>query len=175
MRLRVAQNAPDDLAQLLSAAPARVQVLRELQHKNIVKLQDAYETPSSLILVCELATGGELMHRIAEERSVYTEEEVKRHLLVMLDTIKYMHDQGAPPQVLHPPTDTLERVDTQYTHHRPVDTEYTHHRRAAPCARRTCVMHPGVVHRDLKPENILLSDKSANAHILIAGTAPIVP
>lgn len=33
-------------------------------------------------------------------------------------------------------------------------------------------MHPGVVHRDLKPENILLSDKSANAHILIAGTAP---
>ena len=73
------------------------QVLHELQHKNIVKLQDAYETPSSLILVCELATGGELMHRIAEERSVYTEEEVKRHLLVMLDTIKYMHDQGARP------------------------------------------------------------------------------
>ena len=36
-------------------------------------------------------------------------------------------------------------------------------------------MHPGVVHRDLKPENILLSDKSANAHILIAGTAPNVP
>ena len=31
-------------------------------------------------------------------------------------------------------------------------------------------MHPGVVHRDLKPENILLSDQSANAHILIAGT-----
>ena len=38
------------------------QVLHELQHKNIVKLQDAYETPTSLILVCELATGGELMH-----------------------------------------------------------------------------------------------------------------
>jgi serine/threonine protein kinase len=103
VRLRAAQNAPDDLAQLLSAAPARVQVLRELQHKNIVKLQDAYETPSSLILVCELATGGELMHRIAEERSVYTEEEVKRHLLVMLDTIKYMHNQGAPPQDERPP------------------------------------------------------------------------
>ena len=38
------------------------QVLRELQHKNIVKLQDAYETPSSLILVCELATGGTPPH-----------------------------------------------------------------------------------------------------------------
>ena len=48
---------------MLSAQRRRVfQVLHELQHKNIVKLQDAYETPSSLILVCELATGGELMH-----------------------------------------------------------------------------------------------------------------
>ena len=122
-------------------------MLRELQHKNIVKLQEAYETPSSLILVCELATGGppphleppptppaprappappappaspsppfiaprplfaspgcpaelrvlstgELMHRIAEEHNVYTEDEVKKHLLVMLDTMKYMHNQG---------------------------------------------------------------------------------
>ena len=60
--------------------------------------------------MCELATGGELMHRIAEERSVYTEEEVKRHLLVMLDTIKYMHDQGARPHTA-PANDTLERVD----------------------------------------------------------------
>ena len=82
----------------------------------------------------------------------------------------------ARAHTLHPPTDTLERVDTQYTHHRPVDMQtrttaapsYTH-------GAVTCVMHPGVVHRDLKPENILLSDKSANAHILIAGTAANVP
>ena len=37
---------------------------------------------------------GELMHRIAEEHNVYTEDEVKKHLLVMLDTMKYMHNQG---------------------------------------------------------------------------------
>ena len=94
-------------------------VLRSLNHKNIVNLQDAYETPTSLILVCELATGGELMHRIAEENDVYTEEEVKRHVLVITQTIGFMHDNG-------------------------------------------------VVHRDLKPENILLSDKTDEAHILIA-------
>ena len=41
---------------------------------------------------------GELMHRIAEEHAVYTEDEVKKHLLVMLDTMKYMHNQGAPLQ-----------------------------------------------------------------------------
>ena len=54
------------------------------------------------------------MHRIAEERSVYTEEEVKRHLLVMLDTIKYMHDQGARPHTA-PANRHPRRVDTHST------------------------------------------------------------
>ena len=35
-------------------------------------------------------------------------------------------------------------------------------------ARRTHNTCTGVVHRDLKPVNILLSDKTVNAHILIA-------
>ena len=114
------------------------------------------------------------MHRIAEERSVYTEEEVKRHLLVMLDTIKYMHDQGARPHTA--PANRHPRARRHTVHAPPAGRQtrttaapsYTH-------GAVTCVMHPGVVHRDLKPENILLSDKSANAHILIAGTAPNVP
>merc|ERR1719230_2576142 len=95
------------------------QVLRSLEHKHIVKLFDAYESPHSLILVCELATGGELMHRIAEENDVYTETEVKKHLKTVIEAVQFMHASG-------------------------------------------------VVHRDLKPENILLSDKSAEAHILLA-------
>ena len=77
-------------------------VLKALRHPNIVHLHDAYETRNSLFLVCQLgqprrpglaqqhgfasgeltaccvgtATGGELMHRIAEENAVYTEAEV---------------------------------------------------------------------------------------------------
>ena len=94
-------------------------VLRSLRHENIVQLEDAYESPTSLILVCQLATGGELMHRIAEEGDVYNEEEVKYHIKTILLGIKYMHERG-------------------------------------------------VVHRDLKPENILLSDKTREAHVLIA-------
>ena len=59
-------------------------VLRSLRHENIVQLEDAYESPTSLILVCQLATGGELMHRIAEEGDVYNEEEVKYHIKTIL-------------------------------------------------------------------------------------------
>ena len=36
------------------------------------------------------------------------------------------------------------------------------------CAHDARPTPTGVVHRDLKPENILLSDKTVNAHILIA-------
>ena len=77
-------------------------VLRSLNHKNIVNLQDAYETPSSLILVCELATGGELMHRIAEENDIYTEDEVRRHCYVILETIGFMHQNGVVHRDLKP-------------------------------------------------------------------------
>ena len=77
-------------------------VLRSLNHKNIVNLQDAYETPTSLILVCELATGGELMHRIAEENDIYTEDEVRRHCYVILETIGFMHQNGVVHRDLKP-------------------------------------------------------------------------
>jgi len=94
-------------------------VLRSLHHKNIVNLHQAYESQSSLILVCQLATGGELMHRIAEDNEVYTESEARYHLRTITEAIGFMHTDG-------------------------------------------------VVHRDLKPENILLSDKTSEAHILVA-------
>ena len=37
---------------------------------------EAFKTPSALLLVTELATGGELMHRVAQEGQAYTENEV---------------------------------------------------------------------------------------------------
>ena len=51
------------------------------------------QTPNSLILVCELATGGELMHRIAEDHDVYTEEEVKHHVKTIIEAVGWMHAQ----------------------------------------------------------------------------------
>jgi len=95
------------------------EVLKTLNHPNIVRLFEAFESDISLILVCQLATGGELMHRIAEQNDVYTELEARKHIQTILEALAFMHEKG-------------------------------------------------VVHRDLKPENILLSDKSDDAHILVA-------
>lgn len=71
------------------------EVLRQLQHINIVRLFEAYESPKTLILVTELATGGELMHRIVEELAVYSEAEVKKHIHTILKAV-----DGDAPQSL---------------------------------------------------------------------------
>ena len=48
------------------------EVLKSLHHPNIIKLVEAYETPTAVLLVTELATGGELVraarHRPATRR-----------------------------------------------------------------------------------------------------------
>ena len=51
------------------AAPRRAQLMKQLQHPHIVRLLDAYESPTHLCLVMELCTGGELMHRITQARA----------------------------------------------------------------------------------------------------------
>mmetsp|Transcript_17867 Transcript_17867/g.38618 ORF Transcript_17867/g.38618 Transcript_17867/m.38618 type:complete len:380 (-) Transcript_17867:835-1974(-) len=78
------------------------EVLRSLRHPNIVRMEEAYETPTYLILVCQLARGGELMHRIAEENHVYTEDEVRRHVETILQAIQFMHDKGVVHRDLKP-------------------------------------------------------------------------
>ena len=67
------------------------QMLRALRHANIIRLYAAYETPRKLYLVTELSTGGELMKRLGSDASVYSEDEVRRHVLTILSAVHYMH------------------------------------------------------------------------------------
>jgi len=69
------------------------QMLRALRHSNIIRLFAAYETPRKLYLVTELATGGELMKRLGSDASVYSEDEVRRHVFTILKAVHYMHSK----------------------------------------------------------------------------------
>ena len=40
------------------------EILASLQHPHIVRLYEAFDTPHTIILVCELASGGELFSRV---------------------------------------------------------------------------------------------------------------
>ena len=76
-----------------------VRILSILQHPNIVRLHAAYETPSNVYLIMELADGGELI-RIGATR--YSEGVAVRHTRTICEAIAYMHGAGVVHRDLKP-------------------------------------------------------------------------
>jgi len=78
-----------------------IKVLRRLDHPNVVKLLEAYESKSYVYLVMELVTGGELFDRIVEKGS-YTEKDAADLIKQVLSAVAYMHDSGVVHRDLKP-------------------------------------------------------------------------
>lgn len=77
-------------------------MLRALRHVNIIRLYAAFETPRKLYLITELSTGGELMKRLGDDTSVYPEDEVRIHIMTILEAIEYMHAKRCVHRDLKP-------------------------------------------------------------------------
>ncbi|KAK0153560.1 Death-associated protein kinase 1 [Merluccius polli] len=67
-----------------------VNILKELQHPNIITLHDVYENKAEVILILELVAGGELFDFLAEKESL-SEEEATQFLKQILDGVSYLH------------------------------------------------------------------------------------
>lgn len=78
-----------------------IRVLRRLDHPNVVKLLEAYESKSYVYLVMELVTGGELFDRIVEKGS-YTEKDAADLIRQVLSAVAYMHSSGVVHRDLKP-------------------------------------------------------------------------
>ncbi|KAF8968419.1 hypothetical protein BGZ46_010882 [Entomortierella lignicola] len=69
-----------------------VQIMRQLKHPGIVELYDFSESDEHYFLVLELATGGELFHRIV--KLTYFSEDLARHVIVQVaQAIRYLHEE----------------------------------------------------------------------------------
>ncbi|KXJ91352.1 kinase-like domain-containing protein [Microdochium bolleyi] len=69
-----------------------VQIMRQLDHPNIVKLVDFSESRQYYYIVLELAPGGELFHQIV--RLTYFSEELSRHVITQVATaLQYLHEE----------------------------------------------------------------------------------
>lgn len=62
-----------------------------LDHPNIVKCHEAFESNNSLYIVMELCTGGELYDRIAAKKK-FSEVEAKHVFKQIVEGVKYLHD-----------------------------------------------------------------------------------
>ena len=77
----------------LKALLQEVQILKELDHPNIVKLYDFYEEEDFFYVVLEFVAGGELFERIVE-KSYYSEEEARNVIRILCDALKYCHGKN---------------------------------------------------------------------------------
>ncbi|KAL6714157.1 MAPK-activated protein kinase Srk1 [Lecanora helva] len=68
-----------------------VQIMRQLDHPNIVKLVDFSESRQYYYIVLELCPGGELFHQIV--RLTYFSEDLSRHVIVQVaEALEYLHE-----------------------------------------------------------------------------------
>ena len=70
-------------------------IMCQLDHPNIVRLEEVYESTSEIYLVQELCLGGELFDRLDEQPDYhYTEAECARLVKQMLSAVRYLHSKG---------------------------------------------------------------------------------
>lgn len=67
-------------------------ILLTLNHPNIIKLEEVYETPTQFFMVLELVTGGELFDRIVET-GYYSEHKAAEALRQICEALEYVHSK----------------------------------------------------------------------------------
>jgi len=72
-----------------------IAIMCQLDHPNIVRLEEVYESKSEIYLVQELCVGGELFDRLDEQPDYhYTESQCARLVKQMLCSVRYCHSKG---------------------------------------------------------------------------------
>jgi len=103
-----------------------VQIMRGLNHPNIIKLIDFTESNEHYFLTLELMEGGELFHQIV--KLTYFSEHLARHVILQVAKgIRYLHEEkGVVHRDIKPENILFERIPiipSKERTHRPYDEE----------------------------------------------------
>jgi len=85
-------------------------ILRRVDHPNIIALLEMIEAGNKLYFVMELVTGGELFDRIVEKGS-YSEEDAKILVRKIVSAIEYLHKQNIAHRDLKPENLLVKSVE----------------------------------------------------------------
>eukprot|EP01102_Stenamoeba_stenopodia_P019652 TRINITY_DN7469_c0_g2_i1.p1 TRINITY_DN7469_c0_g2~~TRINITY_DN7469_c0_g2_i1.p1 ORF type:complete len:488 (+),score=128.67 TRINITY_DN7469_c0_g2_i1:39-1466(+) len=97
-----------------------ISIMKKLDHPNVMKLLEVYDTNRAYYLVLELLSGGELF----EEEKVYTEREARSIMRQLLNALEYLHSQGVvhldvkPRNIMYKDNDSnvLKITDFGFSH-----------------------------------------------------------
>lgn len=71
-----------------------IYIMCQLDHPNIVRLEEVYESASEIYLVLELCTGGDLFDRLDGQPDLhYTEAKCAKLVKQMLSAVRYLHSK----------------------------------------------------------------------------------
>jgi calcium/calmodulin-dependent protein kinase I len=87
-----------------------VDILKKVNHPNIIALKELFDTPDKLYLIMELVTGGELFDKIVEKGS-YTEHEAAQLVRKIVSAVEYLHNLGIVHRDLKPENLLLKSQD----------------------------------------------------------------
>ena len=72
-----------------------IHIMCQLDHPNIVRIEEVYERNDKIFIVQELCLGGDLFDRLDEQPDYhYTEYECARLVKQMLSAVRYLHSKG---------------------------------------------------------------------------------
>jgi calcium/calmodulin-dependent protein kinase I len=75
------------------AMQTEIDILKQVDHPNVVKLIDVFEDERHWCLVMELMQGGELFDQILE-KEFFSEQEAREATKSIIQAIRYCHQQG---------------------------------------------------------------------------------
>ncbi|KAN0016207.1 hypothetical protein ACTFIV_010073 [Dictyostelium citrinum] len=87
-----------------------VDILKKVNHPNIIALKELFDTPEKLYLVMELVTGGELFDKIVEKGS-YSEADAANLVKKIVSAVGYLHGLNIVHRDLKPENLLLKSKD----------------------------------------------------------------
>eukprot|EP00993_Chasmostoma_nieuportense_P000478 NODE_1440_length_1504_cov_31.545389_g1365_i0.p1 GENE.NODE_1440_length_1504_cov_31.545389_g1365_i0~~NODE_1440_length_1504_cov_31.545389_g1365_i0.p1 ORF type:complete len:473 (+),score=135.13 NODE_1440_length_1504_cov_31.545389_g1365_i0:57-1475(+) len=85
----------------ITSTQSEVAILRTLDHPNIIRVQDTFDTQSSIYIVLELVLGGELFDKIVQLKH-YTEGMTSLLVRNLASTLAYLHSHNIVHRDLKP-------------------------------------------------------------------------
>jgi len=85
----------------LALLEREIDIMKKLQHPNIIQLMEVIDSPDTLYLIIEYAGGGELFDAIVN-KGQYSEADAGKIIKQILEAIQYVHDHGIAHRDLKP-------------------------------------------------------------------------
>jgi len=84
-------------SKLSNTLRAEVEILRSIDHENVIKVFDVFETDRYFYIVLELISGGDLLDFLLENKRPFTEDEARALFWQLVEATDYLHSQ----QIVH--------------------------------------------------------------------------